>query len=228
MSERITEEEYRRWLSPRQARATLADHGMPLEIAAKTIPRRVLTTDITAVAERKITFRAGSQDPEEEAFAIVTPDEWQSSALDVQFWLTGDVTFIKESQLNRQSVYTCTGIRFKPSGIHKLLDQLAQPPAAPAALAKAIREHSPPLPSAVEQATSASRANPSAEKKPVSDATLRAWWDLCRTLKPTDQWDIDELREFFDQCLPDKFASRDRIRQVRGPQKSGPKSQAAE
>lgn len=69
---------------------------------------------------------------------------------------------------------------------------------------------------------------PTRQKKPVSPATLKSWWQLALTLRPADQWTTEEMRAFFNQCLPDKSVSRDQLREARGHQKSGPKTRAAE
>jgi len=75
-------------------------------------------------------------------------------------------------------------------------------------------------------AEAAPRSAPRAQK--VSSATLSAWWELCKTLRPSNQWDADGMRAFFSQCLPDKSVTRDQLRDVRGKQKSGPKPTGAE
>ena len=62
----------------------------------------------------------------------------------------------------------------------------------------------------------------------VSEATLKAWWAMCLTMKSADQWTGDEMQAFFDRCFPDKLLSRDRRRGLREPPPSGPKRRAAE
>lgn len=65
-------------------------------------------------------------------------------------------------------------------------------------------------------------------RKPVSPSTLKAWWELCKSIREPAAWSADEMRAFFDQCLPDKAATREQLRDVRGKQKSGPKPRSAE
>ena len=65
-------------------------------------------------------------------------------------------------------------------------------------------------------------------KTPVSGATLKAWWEMCKTINPSEQWDSDSMRAFFVQCFPAKSVSRDQLRDIRGKQKPGPKPKVAE
>ena len=65
-------------------------------------------------------------------------------------------------------------------------------------------------------------------KTVVSDAHLRAWWAFYRAVRPENQQTEDDAMAHFQRCFPRNSVTRVRIRALRGPQKSGPKGNAAE
>lgn len=105
---------------------------------------------------------------------------------------------------------------------------IAPPSGAPevASLERRVAELDAELASA--RAASSEVAPTNEAGAPASAATLNAWWGLCKSLRPADAWTMPELQAFFRRCLPDKSVSRDRLRDLRGKQKSGPKERAAE
>jgi hypothetical protein len=83
-------------------------------------------------------------------------------------------------------------------------------------------------PSAPPRPAAAPPAPVAVDRKPISSATLTAWWAMCVTMKSASAWTNPEIREFFDRCFPDKSASREQLRELRGKQTSGPKIKSAE
>jgi hypothetical protein len=64
--------------------------------------------------------------------------------------------------------------------------------------------------------------------RPVSEAHLEAWWAFYRKVRAEHEQSEEDAIAHFDQCFPDKSVTRNRIRGLRGRQKSGPKAKPAE
>jgi hypothetical protein len=239
----ISEDEYRRrWLSPHAAKEVLKRHGFDPGTVREAILSRVSAGGLQSAAET-IEMTAPGVSPYAGSFELLHSKIWAISSLRSVFWESGDATFVKRHKPGGPDfTYVCTGIRFDPSGIANMAAQKAMPdnPLAERTqydsssdavlgsletlrqtLGRAALSPEPNLEDA------APKTEPR-EKAPVSPATLRAWWDMCKTIRPAEAWTGDQMREFFDQCLPDKHASRDQLRGVRGKQPPGPKAIVAE
>lgn len=233
MSERwetITEAEYRSWYPPAAAEALLIERGMPPQTVASGILGRITGGQLRAVAETLAGSSRGFA-PIEKTLVILKPEVWSRTAVDAYFWSVGDATFRhRYVAMGPDWTYVCTGIRLDPVGLEKLLDQL-KPPAPRSAYEKAadaVTASLHQLGQAFEAPDRAETPPADMQRVPVSNATLRAWWELCRTLKPAANWSLPAMQAFFRQCLPNKAVTRAQLRDVRGPQKSGPKASAAE
>lgn len=64
--------------------------------------------------------------------------------------------------------------------------------------------------------------DPSSQKSPLSDAELDRWWES--RAKVRDHLTKDELLTLVRAKYPDRHISRDRIRDLAGPRKTGPKT----
>jgi hypothetical protein len=63
--------------------------------------------------------------------------------------------------------------------------------------------------------TETPRRSATRDDAPISNATLRAWWAMCLTIRDAEAWSHEDIRAFYDRCFPDRFLSRDRQRQLR-------------
>lgn len=229
----ILEAEFDTWLTPAEAVSALSH--LPSSVAKQAILKR-LANGLIASAARDLIGRRGR---EEERFKFwrLGSIRWQEhppNNVDT-FWMTGDweTQIADPHRMGANTKLSMHDIRLRPSD----LDAVPRPRVAgetapsPLLLADASDAFSKALVDAqrvfaVEEKPNA--AGVTVERKRVSDPTLKAWWELCKTLKPASQWTRDDMRDFFDRCFPDKSVARDRLRDVSGKQKSGPKTISAE
>lgn len=135
----------------------------------------------------------------------IPADDWTNVNLGDFLWTTGDATFkIAEGSGYNLSYKTVRhySIRIDPNGVRDMLPDAPQ---------HAI-------------ATSAQAANePEQKGPPVSDAHLKAWYEIYQQAytgaADTEANAIASARGMF----PGKSVSRDRVRELRGAQKRGPK-----
>ncbi len=69
---------------------------------------------------------------------------------------------------------------------------------------------------------------PLATNPPLSEAHLQAWWAFYQAVRPSSEQTSNDMAEHIARCFPEHSVSRSRLRDLRGPQKRGPKPKAAE
>jgi len=223
-SEPLTEEEFRRWV-PVPALSDILKPHYGADIWRPMLLKQVIDDDVLAAARKVIRRSAGRESTEQ--FRLIPKKLWNESRATNwvnEFWQTGHIIMLERVYPNDVE-WSCTEVRFDPEGVGRLSPpkfaglsvQEPPPPVAPVA-----PTHQPPSGMA-PPIRSATR-----DDSPISKATLHAWWAMCKTMKEPDLWTIEDMRSFYDRCFPDKFLSRDRLRELRPAAKSGPKPGAAE
>jgi hypothetical protein len=229
MTEAEARARWETWLTPQEALKAL--EILSESTAIRSILMALGARQLVACAETAVRIRYNNVEPPRPFMMVPALSLGRSEAAYdyADFWRTGSIEILEGS--NESVRYF--GVRFEPEGISKLLPAppvrvSPVPPNPWTALAQ--YGYGAPDDAPVEPlATNVPRTSESsAPKKPISEATLKAWWAMCTTMKPSDQWDLPAMRSFFDRCFPDKSVSRDRLRNVRPSPKSGPKAKVAE
>lgn len=140
----------------------------------------------------------------------------------ITFWESGSAQFRISTTNNFVGTsyedWACFGIRFDPAGVDALIADLPK-----ASTVESSR------PDATGGTTLESKPGQSADKRPVSDADLRSWYELyCRVYG--NQRPLTHAVESAQGMFPDKAVSRDKVRALFEPRKAGrkPKDASAE
>jgi len=213
----ITEEEYRRWYTPKQAleivgKAMAGDWNA----AYPAILQRLAGGKILAHAEDidwKQVSKTGAL-PKYSAVGKDILDQWNKSNHQsyLPFWSSGNATVelrTGHSLSDAPLTINLYGIRFDPDGINKLAGIATPLAASSAALAVTSPE-------------------PEQKGPRVSDPLLKEWFALYSKAYPDAEDTEDRAVESARGMFQGKSVSRDRVRALRGARKRGPKPKTAE
>jgi hypothetical protein len=139
---------------------------------------------------------------------MIPAEHWERVRTDALFWQTGDVDYEVADLHNSYTSHVSWrlyDVRFDPEAVREIVGSagIASPP--------------------VEATT-----GPEPEQKAprVADAHLRAWYEFYKTVTPEAEDTEDYAWGHAKRCFPDKTVSRDRVRDLRGSLKRGPKPKA--
>jgi hypothetical protein len=147
---RITEAEYGRWITPREAVERLGQDGRDEAEARKIILDGLAAGSLIAVASR-IDPTIGGQRRPASANEMLVPGKWAAiPGIDSKLWERDEVTYVKtRSPSGSELIYECSGVRIEPSGLERLAIQPAKravpPPPSSTARSVAPRDYSPEI-----------------------------------------------------------------------------------
>lgn len=201
----ITAEQFQTWLTPAEAVAKLASAFQTDDQVARVTLLHALRSKVAIALAEKSSWDNGAR---QRALAEIPADEWDEIDSYDLFWTTGHMAY----ETRDETYYGGTkyvplhrfGVRLEPSRVKSLL-----PP-------EPLQDQSSPE---VERTESERPKGP-----PVSDADLKAWYELYGrvyggTKEDTEATAVKSAQGMF----PTKSVSRDRVRDLRGEQKRGPK-----
>ena len=198
----------RDWFSAAQAR----DFGQTIvgDLATKIILEHLKGKKLTAYAASWSREAYGSYDVESYDGEVEIPAHVWNDLQD-DFWTTGIAVFFRPSgnAVERSVTYRYYGVRFSTLDITKLFPGPAPTPPGVTTIAKSAASRAP--------------VAPDAKLKPVAEAHLKAWAQVF--LKAYGNTDFAEpfALKSAQGMFPDKSVGRDRVREVLGPRKRGPK-----
>jgi hypothetical protein len=202
MASDLPENAFAHWMTPLQAVQLLDsvfDKNSHSYISKHTLLERLRGKMVRAVA--RTSARNDMQKREE--FADIDPGHWGHVSETDIFWNTGDLTYSIIDRYERVE-HRQFDVRFEPEAVRAIV--------APAAKTKSVSPGS----------TASDTPTEEIQKGPaVSDAHLKAWFEVYRQVYPdgTEMHAWESARGMFLE----KSVSRDRIRDLRGSQKRGPK-----
>jgi hypothetical protein len=210
---RPTKAEFDDWLTPARVLEVLA--SMDRFFAIEEVLRRACAD--FAHAAGNVSFTDDGTQRRGEC-ALILADWWRrADATDVQqhgrFWVTGGLTVrvADRRSLSGTSVFEFFDVRFEPAGIY------AMPGAKLPTLAIAP---------ATEPTSTQAPPEPPNKGPPVPAAQLQEFWELFRKLNPAAT--EPQLVAAANAMFPRHSVSRQRLRDLRGRQPSGPKRRVAE
>jgi hypothetical protein len=201
MSRVITPAEFEQWLTPGQALKMLSEaHRDPIAVI-DGILGRLKAGHLIAASEHSVHEATGERAETRKALSLIDHDDWQEFERSSVFWQIGDGSFVHHNRWSGARTTTSHfNIRFDPAGVRAMLPPTANTPA--------------------------SDSEPELESKgpPVSTAHLKAWYSLYMsiyggTIEDKEVFAVKSAQGMF----PNKFVSRERVRELRGEQKRGPK-----
>lgn len=208
--------EWQSWVTPaaalKQIKAKIANDAT----ARTAIIGRLKGSQIAALAKSSARSSAPNQ-----AFGVTTilAEFWDNRSSYTYFWDTGDFS---ANVIRNHKVLKCQffGVRFNPSDLQRMLDDLGGTPALTAVVAPPL---TPPI-----NVTASVGTEPEVPQKPISDNHLRAWWTFYQAVTPDTQDTELYAMKHFQRCFPGHKVPRQKIRDFRGARKSGPKPKTAE
>jgi hypothetical protein len=205
---------YEKWLTPKQAISLLDPKDSGGSRWRSALLERLRGGRIETVAEG-VQF-SGSRAPvaprNQKGPSTVEPKIWDHIDWNDHVFFSGDLTHEEHFGAFDMLRTRFFNIRFRPDDINAMVPQPIEPnPAEAAQVAPATEE-------------------PTAEKKPVSEANLKLWAQLYQKVYGGSAIDtLDFAKLSASGMFPDKNVGRDRVRDlVGGNRKRGPKSESAE
>lgn len=187
MAEALSQEEFARWLTPRQALDGLPS-GWGYETKVRWIDGRLESGLILAAASAS---RLAKQREAERKVVAIPPPFWCGWAClaDIDFWNTGDLTFYDRGSTGYGGslIGHFHGVRFDPTGFEGVA-QLKQ------------------------SADDADNPGDPAERRSLSDALLGEWATLFNKANPGAS--EARARSALETMFPDRHVTRDRLRRV--------------
>jgi len=187
-------------------------------------------------------WEARDKGPVKQGLAMIPAMQWRKMPHGTaynDFWKTGDVRFFHGTLTGYPPgvAFRFYDVRFEPFGIEALLPLPKPSPPAGTVLsanveivAKEATDSITPL--ALELANGSEaplvKIPKSVETKPISPVHLNAWWTFYKAVTlpsiDTEAYAIAHFR----RCFPENNLPRQKIRDLRGAQKSGPKPKTAQ
>ena len=227
--EPVSEDEYEACLRPREALDRVRLSFSNLDMAGAAILDRLKGGLVRSVAKSSSWGEGGTPTGR----VRIPAKHWShQTGKSAAWWISGDIRcFIPSIKGPHYHIPSSAiryyGVRFEADGIVGIVrDTELRPAPLDSATAVAVYGYQPHMMDLEPELESPLETGE--PKRPISDATLKAWWGMCLTIRPTDAWNADQMQAFFDQCFPNKSVSRDRMRKVRPKPKSGPKAHSAE
>ena len=144
---------------------------------------------------------------------------WNNLSSHTSFWDTGDFS-TKVVKNHTLLTFQFFGVRFNPVDLQRMFDDLGGIPAVSAFV-------TPPLAPTIN-ATVPVATKLAVPPKPISDSHLRAWWAFYQAVTPDSEDTEPYATKHFERCFPGHKVPRQKIRNLRGTRKSGPKPKTAE
>jgi hypothetical protein len=196
------------WLSPAQA---LEDAQKSLgKVAAKVIRERLRAGQLLAHAQLT-SERHGNEEPDISDEILPIPATfWVTLQDESVFWSAGDAQFFFYDPVFGNRTVHCSGIRFLKKTIKRMLP-------AP------VRTDSAPEPSQPPKAKEAVQGDPKPKGPAVSPKALEAWYVAYQLAYQGKEDTLAKAYSSAEGMFPDKFVSRQRIRDLVGGRKAGRK-----
>jgi hypothetical protein len=197
------------WLTPRQALAILGRVVENESVATRGLLERLRGGMVKAVAfNSAVTSESG---PWSGTFCEIDVDHWTRIFASDEFWITGDLSYeAREYGESRTSTFRHFDVRFEPQSIKAMVDVLSRSAPAASAHAPAVGAESEPV-----------------QKGPrVTNPHLQAWFEFYKVVTPETEDTEDYAWAHARRCFPDKTVSRERVRELRGSLKRGPKKKS--
>jgi hypothetical protein len=190
----ITEDEFAKWMLPKDAVALLKSHygTQSIIIATTTLIERAKGGLLTAIAKH-----TSYEDGTTTYLKPIQKSDWDSIRSDSTLWLSGDVVYRIKLGSYRDDAVTVRqfDVRFHPQEVRDIIP--APMMAEPDKPAAAGEQPGPP----------------------VSDAHLKAWYELYKKAYPDDS--EDRAWQSARGMFPGKSVSRAKIRELRGSRDMG-------
>lgn len=199
MASDISANEFEDWLTPKQAVALL-DSVFGTDSQSYISKHTLLECLRGRMVRACAAFSSKDGDNQIERNEIGA-DEWLHVGENTIFWTSGHLTYkVHLRGSNRHTAIRHHDVRFEPESVRII--------GAPAS----------------KQAIAPRTDLEPAQKGPrVSDAHLKAWYALYCSVYPGDTLESHAVKSA-QGMFPDKTVSRDRVRELRGPQKRGRKA----
>jgi hypothetical protein len=197
----LTAKDIAGWPTPGQAAQLLIEaYNSKDGYAAKhTLLGRLRGGMVQAVSDHSVIGgREGTRGTRKTFFSIPA-DDWLSADSQNLLWVSSDFEFDFVDEWRHRVTTRHYGVRFEPQGIQDIIKSVVATP------------------------TTKQNVGPETKGPRVADAHLKAWFEFYKAVHPPSEDTEDRALEFARQCFPGKSVSRDRVRELRGNVKRGPK-----
>jgi len=204
----LTADDIADWLTPAAAVEILNSAFGKTDISRHALVTRLKNGMVQSAAGHSV-WTGTQQQPKRKAPSLIQSSDWshyeQSGADTVTFWVTADIKFYLGREYGTDNIVTVHhfAVRLEPQSVQAMI------------------AHAP------NKTSTKTESQDSADQKPkgppVSSEHLKAWYDLYRRVYPeADDTEANALASARGM-FPGKSVSRDRLRELRGDQKRGPK-----
>jgi hypothetical protein len=207
VARQLTADEFAGWLMPSQAVEILKGKYASAHLAKETLLGR-LTAGVALAACRKVVTKDEGRMHSGE-FLCMGIDDWSLVSTDNNFWITGDLVRSRRTSTFDSTISSYFDVRFEPDGVHAIVAPL---------LGAGSAGPRPPF--------AAPAADPNQKGPRVSDAHLQAWFAFYKAVTPITEDTEDYAWTHARRCFPEKTVSRERVRDLRGSHKRGPKTKS--